>query len=113
MSYAGYPVPENEKKSLKGLIGKLAAVILLTIIYFFAGKLGLSLAFVNPSATAVWPPAGIALAAFLILGDYVWPAILAGAFVVNLTTSGYLLPSLTIALGNTIEGLVGAYLLKR
>jgi diguanylate cyclase (GGDEF)-like protein len=113
MSYAGYPVPENEKKSLKGLIGKLAAVIALTAIYFFAGKLGLSLAFVNPSATAVWPPAGIALAAFLILGDYVWPAILAGAFVVNLTTSGYLLPSLTIALGNTIEGLVGAYLLKR
>ena len=106
-------MPENEKKNLKGLIGKLAAVIALTAIYFFAGKLGLSLAFVNPSATAVWPPAGIALAAFLILGDYVWPAILAGAFPVNLTTSGYILPSLTIALGNTIEGLVGAYLLKR
>lgn len=106
-------MPENEKKNLKGLIGKLAAVIALTAIYFFAGKLGLSLAFVNPSATAVWPPAGIALAAFVILGDYVWPAILAGAFLVNLTTSGYILPSLTIALGNTIEGLVGAYLLKR
>jgi diguanylate cyclase (GGDEF)-like protein len=107
------PVPENEKQNPKRLIGKLAAVIALTVIYFFAGKLGLSLAFVNPSATAVWPPAGIALAAFLILGDYVWPAILLGAFLVNFTTSGSALPSLGIAMGNTIEGLVGAYLVNR
>jgi diguanylate cyclase (GGDEF)-like protein len=107
------PVPENEKLNPKRLIGKLAAVIALTVIYFFAGKLGLSLALVNPSATAVWPPAGIALAAFLILGDYVWPAILLGAFLVNFTTSGSALPSLAIAMGNTIEGFVGAYLVNR
>ena len=94
------PLPENEKQNPKRVIGKLAAVIALTAIYFFAGKLGLSLAFVNPSATAVWPPAGIALAAFLILGDYVWPAILLGAFLVNFTTSGSVLPSLAIAMGN-------------
>jgi diguanylate cyclase (GGDEF)-like protein len=109
----GMPVPENEKQNPKRLIGKLLAVIALTVIYFFAGKLGLSLAFVNPSATAVWPPAGIALAAFLILGDYVWPAILLGAFLVNFTTSGSALPSLAIAMGNTIEGLVGAYLVNQ
>jgi diguanylate cyclase (GGDEF)-like protein len=107
------PVPEHEKKNSKRLIGKLAAVIALTVVYFFAGKLGLSLAFVNPSATAVWPPAGIALAAFLILGDYVWPAILLGAFLVNITTSGSPVPSLAIAMGNTMEGLVGAYLVNR
>jgi integral membrane sensor domain MASE1 len=107
------PVPEHEKKNSKRLIGKLAVVITLTVIYFFAGKLGLSLASVNPSATAVWPPAGIALAAFLILGDYVWPAILVGAFLVNITTSGFVLSSLAIAMGNTIEGLVGAYLVNR
>ena len=107
------PVPEQEKQNPKRFFGKLAIVILLTIVYFYAGKLGLSLAFVNPSATAVWPPAGIALAAFLILGDYVWPAILLGAFLVNITTSGSALPSLAIALGNTIEGLVGAYLVNR
>jgi len=107
------PVPENEKQHPQRLIRKLAAVIALTVIYFFAGKLGLSLAFVNPSATAVWPPAGIALAAFLILGDYVWPGILLGAFLVNINTSGFALPSLAIAMGNTIEGLVGAYLVNR
>ena len=106
-------MPEHEKQNSKRFFGKLAAVISLTVIYFFAGKLGLSLAFVNPSATAVWPPAGIALAAFLILGDDVWPAILLGAFLVNITTSGFALPSLAIAMGNTIEGLVGAYLVNR
>ena len=106
-------MPENEKQNPKRLIGKLVAIIALTVIYFFAGKLGLSLAFLNPSATAVWPPAGIALAAFLIIGDYVGPAILLGAFLVNFTTSGSALPSLAIAMGNTIKGLVGAYLVNR
>jgi diguanylate cyclase (GGDEF)-like protein len=107
------PMPEREKQVPKNFLGKLAVVILLTIVYFYAGKLGLSLAFVNPSATAVWPPAGIALAALLILGDYVWPAILLGAFLVNITTSGSVLPSLAIAMGNTTEGLIAAYLVNR
>jgi hypothetical protein len=40
----------------------------LAVVYFAAGRLGLSLAFVNASATAtaVWPPTGIALAALLL-----------------------------------------------
>ena len=107
------PKQEEEQHVPKSFIGRVAVLGLLTVLYFYAGKLGLSLAFINPSATAVWPPAGMALAAFLILGDYVWPAILLGAFLVNLTTSGSLPSSLAIAMGNTIEGLVGAYLINR
>ena len=42
----------------------------------------------NPSASAVWPPTGIALAATLLLGYRIWPAILLGAFLVNITTAG-------------------------
>src|SRR5688572_21493266 len=91
-------------------VGKAGIVLFLTIVYFFAGKLGLSLALVNPSATAVWPPAGIAVAAFLVFGNYAWPAILVGAFLVNVTTSDAVLPSLAIAFGNTFEGFVGATL---
>jgi len=107
------PVPEQEQYVPKSLLGKVMVIIVLTIAYFYAGKLGLSLAFINPSASAVWPPAGMALAAFLLLGDYVWPAILLGAFLVNLTTSGSIPSSLAIALGNTTEGWVGAYLINR
>jgi len=81
--------------------------------YVLAGKVGLSLAFVNASASPVWPPTGIALAAFLTLGYRVWPAIFVGAFVVNVSTAGSAATSLAIAAGNTLEGLLGAYLVDR
>ena len=85
----------------------------LAAVYFVAAKLGLRLAFVNPSATAVWPPTGIALAAFLIFGARVWPAIFAGAFFANLTTAGSLATSIGIASGNTLEGVLASYLVGR
>jgi integral membrane sensor domain MASE1 len=85
----------------------------LAAVYFLAGKLGLKLAFVNASVTAVWPCTGIALAAFLVLGYRVWPAILTGAFLVNLTTAGSVATSIGIAVGNTLEGVVGCYLVTR
>src|SRR2546426_2820404 len=64
-------------------VGWLAA---LAAVYFIAGRLGLKLAFVNASATPVWPCTGIALAAFVLLGYDVWPAVLAASFLVNITT---------------------------
>jgi len=88
-------------------------LVALGVAYFVAGKLGLKLAFVHASATAVWPCTGIALAAFLTLGYRVWPAILAGAFLVNLTTAGSVATSIGIATGNTLEGVVGCYLVTR
>jgi len=91
----------------------LAIVASLAGVYFGAGKLGLMLAFVHPSATAVWPPTGIALAALLTLGYHVWPGIFLGAFLVNVTTEGSVATSLGIAVGNTLEGLAGAYLVNR
>ena len=85
----------------------------LAAVYVLAGKLGLLLAFVHASATAVWPPTGIALAAFLLLGYRVWPGIFLGAFLVNLTTAGSVATTIGIATGNTLEGLVGAHLVNR
>jgi signal transduction histidine kinase/ActR/RegA family two-component response regulator len=94
-------------------IPTLPAIGALALIYFVAGKLALKLAFVNASASAVWPPAGIALAALLILGYRVWPAIFVGAFLVNVTTAGNIFTSLGIASGNTLEALCGAWLVNR
>src|SRR5437773_848588 len=88
-------------------------LLVLTGVYFLAGKFGLSLAFVHASASAVWPPTGIALAATLLLGYRVWPALFLGAFLVNVTTAGSVWTSLGIAGGNTLEGLLGAFLVKR
>jgi signal transduction histidine kinase/ActR/RegA family two-component response regulator len=91
----------------------LLAVVLLTLLYFCAGKLGLSVAFLHRSATAVWPPTGLALAAVLLLGYRVWPAIFIGAFLVNWSIPQPALPSLMIAVGNTLEAVIGAALARR
>ena len=84
----------------------------LAVIYVLAGMFGLRLAALHPSATPVWPPTGISLAAFLLLGYWVWPAIFLGAFVVNVTTAGSITTSLGIATGNTLEGMLGAFLVN-
>jgi diguanylate cyclase (GGDEF)-like protein len=91
----------------------LASLALLSLAYFAAAKLGLRLAYLNPSATAVWPPAGIALGALLVLGYRMWPAIALGAFVANVTTAGSLATSLGISVGNTAEALAGTWLVNR
>ncbi len=88
-------------------------LVALTGVYFVAGKLGLSLAFVHASATAVWPPTGIALAALLLYGNHMWPAIFLGAFLVNVTTTGSTASSFGIAAGNTLEALLGVWLVTR
>src|SRR5438477_12713729 len=91
----------------------LPVIGLLTLVYFIAGKFGLMLASLHASASPVWPPAGIALAALLVLGYRVWPAILVGAFLVNATTAGNVATSLAVASGNTLEAVCGAWLVNR
>ena len=94
-------------------IPTLPAIGALALIYLVAGKLALQLAFVNASASPVWPSAGIALAALLVLGYRVWPGIFVGAFLVNFWTTLNILSSLGIAGGNTLEAVCGAWLVNR
>jgi signal transduction histidine kinase/CheY-like chemotaxis protein len=91
----------------------LLAAGILAVVYFVAGKLSLKLAFLHASASPVWPPAGIALAVLLLFGIRLWPAIFIGAFLVNLTTAGNVFTSLGIATGNTLEAVIGAWLIQR
>jgi integral membrane sensor domain MASE1 len=88
-------------------LGALAAV------YFAAGKLGLDLAFATSSVTAIWPPTGIALAAILLGGRRMWPGVALGALLTNIDTGVPAITVLGITLGNTLEALVGAWLLQR
>jgi hypothetical protein len=91
----------------------LVVWVLAFAAYLAAAKVGLILAFIHASASAVWPPTGIAIAIFLVLGLRMWPAIFSGAFVANVTTAGSVATSLGIALGNTLEGLLAASLVNR
>jgi signal transduction histidine kinase/CheY-like chemotaxis protein len=90
-----------------------ASALLVAAVYFVAAKLGLRLAFANASATAVWPPTGIALAALLLLGPRAWPGVFLGAFLANITTQGSIPVVAGIATGNTLEAILGATLLRR
>ncbi len=85
----------------------------IAVIYVGLAKLSLALASIHPSATPIWPPTGYALAVVLLLGYRISPAIFLGALVANVTTAGSVGTSLAIATGNTLESLVGAYLINR
>jgi two-component sensor histidine kinase len=85
----------------------------IAVIYVGLAKLSLALASIHPSATPIWPPTGYALAVVLLLGYRIFPAIFLGALVANVTTAGSVGTSLAIATGNTLESLVGAYLINR
>ena len=83
------------------------------VVYFYAAKLGLSLAFLHASVSPVWPPTGIAIAAVLWLGYRISPAILLGAFLANLATGEPVATASGIAIGNTLEAVSAAFLLHR
>jgi PAS domain S-box-containing protein len=99
-----------ESGSLLGFAARLAAT---GLVYFVLAKAGLALASVNPAASPIWPPTGFALAAVLIWGIRMWPAILLAAFLANLTNVGTAASSLAIGAGNTLEAVVGGWLIAR
>jgi signal transduction histidine kinase len=91
----------------------LGALPLFVLLYFVAGKLGLALAFVNPSASAVWPPTGLALAAVLLWGNRLWPGIFIGSFLVEYASQHAVGISLCIGTGDVLEALTAATLIRR
>ncbi|MBV9556879.1 MAG: MASE1 domain-containing protein [Pseudolabrys sp.] len=88
----------------------LLAVLATGITYFAVAKLGLQLASINASATPIWPATGLAIAALLLGGYGLAPAVFAAALAANLTTTGTLYTASAIAFGNTAEALLGAWL---
>src|SRR5215467_2340319 len=90
----------------------VVALILVGLAYFTLAYLGLRLASINPSATPIWPPTGFAIAAILLWGYRIAPAIFIGAFLINQLTAGSVFTSLAIAGGNTLEAVIAGYLVR-
>ncbi len=90
-----------------------AELVALAALYVVAARIGLALDAVAGFATLVWPPSGIALAALLLRGHRLWPGVLIGAFVANTLTGAPAPVALGIAIGNTLEAVLGAYALRR
>ena len=105
--------PDLRPTDLRTFSAHIIESTCIAIIYVGLAKLSLALASIHPSATPIWPPTGYALGALLLRGYRVFPAIFFGALITNATTAGSIGTSLTIATGNTLESLAGAYLLNR
>jgi integral membrane sensor domain MASE1/DNA-binding CsgD family transcriptional regulator len=88
------------------------ALILVGLAYFTFAYLGLRLASINPSATPIWPPTGLAIAAMLLWGHRIAPAIFVAAFLINQLTAGSIFTSLAIGSGNTLEAVIAGYLVR-
>ncbi len=78
-----------------------------------AGEMGLSVPFTSGTISPVWPTAGVALAAILLCGYRIWPAVVLAAFVVNFYTGIPHLAAAGTALGSTAGPLCGAWLLRQ
>jgi signal transduction histidine kinase len=88
-------------------------VTIIVAVYMLAARFGFTLAVVAKQVTVVWPPTGIALAALLLFGQRLWPAIALSAFLVNQQADEPWLTACAIAAGNTLEALMAAWLLRR
>lgn len=92
---------------------ELLWIAVVAAAYILAAEAGFALAFATRQVTAVWPPAGIALATFILRGPRIWPGIFLGAFISNALSHEPLYTAAGIALGNTAGPLCGALLLRR
>jgi signal transduction histidine kinase len=81
-------------------------------IYFFLVRLGLELASVYPGSAAISPPAAFALAAVLLGGYRLVPAIFAAAYVAHAVSSDQTYAVAATAAGNAFAAFAGAFLVN-
>ena len=88
----------------------LCQIIVTTLLYFLAARLGLLLATEHLSASPVWPASGIAIGILYRFGFRLWPGVFLGAWLANEMTGIGTSTSILFALGNSWEALAGAWL---
>lgn len=103
--------------SAAGLGQFVLLIMLVSLLYFIFGLLGLELLVPSSTACAVWPSAGVALGLILLLGYRVWPGIFIGNFSISAFSFGFedqqLTVSLVSAIGASASALIGRCLISR
>jgi PAS domain S-box-containing protein len=100
----------------------LTATIVIAIAYYATGRVGQILAIEPGNIILIWPPSGIALAAYMLLGKRSLPGIFLGAVAVTgqalVATSDSvafitsLFITINIGIGSILAPILGAYLLR-
>ena len=91
----------------------LSELIVVAAVYFglaFSAKL---VPAINPAASPLWPPTGIALALVLLRGYRIWPAILVGSCAAGVMAADPLPAAGVVAVGAVLAALAGAWLTER
>lgn len=88
------------------------AIALLIPIYYISARFGLTYGSVESSASLIWAPAGISLAALLWFGNGIWPGILIGATLTSLSSRLPPLASVITVIANSGEPLLAAWFLR-
>ncbi len=81
----------------------------LFLAYILTARLGLSLSAVSGFATLIWLPTGISFAALFLWGKNFWPWITLASLIVNFWTGAPLWVAVLMAIGNTIEAVLGVW----
>jgi signal transduction histidine kinase/integral membrane sensor domain MASE1 len=82
---------------------RVALAAITAVAYVIAAHFGFRFAFAAEQVTTVWAPSGIGMAALLLWGRALWPAIWVGAFVANAGSHAPLWTAAFVATGNTLE----------
>jgi signal transduction histidine kinase len=88
-------------------------VVALALLYYGSGKLGLVLEFSGPVAAVVWLPAGVGIAYLALRGLPCWPGALLGDLIVNNYSTVAVAGGIGQTLGNVLEVVLGAWLIRR
>ena len=91
----------------------MAGVLTLAGAYYAAAKVGYELEFAGPVAAIVWLPAGVAIAFLSLGGLRLWPGVLVGDLLANDYSALPLGSALGQTVGNMLEVLVAALLIRR
>ena len=95
------------------VVGSTRAIILVGVAYYVGARLGLGLSLVSHNVTPLWPPTGIAVAAFVVYGRSTWPGVALAALLVNLPINAGIPAAVVTAAGNTLAPVLAATLLRR
>ncbi len=94
----------------------------LALAYYLTARLGMALAIGPLDITAIWPPSGIALAAFMLLGVRALPGLVAGALGMNYFAflgpllgwgTGAALGSVALTSGSLLQAALVAHLCRQ
>jgi signal transduction histidine kinase len=106
------PFVATDFRTPMGAARQAAAIAVVALAYYLAGRVGLELAYLDGAVAAAWPPAGVGLAILVLYGPWMVPGIVIG----DLLLGDFSTPLGTVlaqTVGNTLALVVAAWVFLR